>query len=118
MAVIKNKTGSVTPGGLWHPKQNGVWESAVFTVPHDTTQDKVDFHAHKYMQRAGEAWEHQGFTVLKLTKPAPDKVPMGVDPDRKRYVMWGFLRRKPQEITVEVPDAAVPTLTRQGMNLI
>ena len=118
MVVLNNNTGTVTPGGLWHPNQKGVWESAKYTVPVNTPEDKIDFHADKYVQRAGEAYEKRGFQVLQMEKPRPDKMPIGVEPDRKSYVIWIYVRRKPQQVTINVPDASVPTLLRQGMKLI
>lgn len=97
--------------------RNGTWERASYTVPLDTPEDKVKYSASKYMTRFGDNLEAQGFKVLIMSKPEIDKSRIPTDPDRKRYVLWAWVRRNPATFKIDVPDIAVPSMLEKGMKL-
>ena len=97
--------------------QNGVWERASFTVPDSVSEERVQFHADKYQRKFGDHLEGVGFTVVAMTEPEIDTGSLPVDPDRRRYIIWAWVRRRPIIAHMEVEDEAVPTLLKLGMSL-
>jgi len=90
----------------------GFWERATFTVPVTTSDERVKLVEAKYMRRAGEVFEKEGFTVIKMLKPqATLRRPVS---GRRRYDIFAFLRRTPVEIVSTVPDEIVPELLKSG----
>ena len=94
---------------------NGVWERATFTVPSDVSDERVQESARKYRSKAASAWEAQGFTIMEMLGPNVAESMPGDPPDRKRYSIFGFLRRRPVELTFDVPDVAVVALAEKGL---
>jgi hypothetical protein len=97
--------------------QGGSWERASFTVPTGTSEERVQsVLADRKMSIFGDVLERQDFKVLMMAKP--ERVESrSLEPDRTRYVIWAFCRRRPVEHNLWVPDAAVPAMERQGMEL-
>ena len=95
----------------------GFWERATFTVPADTPDERVQFHADKYIAKAAKVFEAQGCTVLEVTKPIVSLGHLVTDDDRRRYDIFFWCRRKPIEYTFEIPDKAVPEMQRLGMKI-
>ena len=94
-----------------------VWQRASFTVPLSTPDAKVLDAASKYQLKFGKHLEGNGYTVLDMTTPVAveDKVP--IDPDRKKYVIFARVKRRPQETSLWVPDNAVNEMRSLGMRL-
>ena len=100
-------------------EQNGCWQTAVFTVPAEVSDDRVQFSASKYKQRFGDTLEAQGWTVLAMNEPVLDtrKRVGGTAPDRRPYMVSAWCRRAPQQIKVDIPDHAVPDMKNMGLAL-
>lgn len=96
---------------------NGFWERRVFTVPTDTPEERVELVADRYMQRAGDSLEREGFRVIYMQKPHLDRCPYLEDEDRKRYVIMAWVRRRPVEITMDIPEVMIPSALASGMQL-
>lgn len=97
------------------------WEKAVFSVPGDVTEEEVAFAAPKYRNKFGDHLETQGFEVLGMDGPTRDGSVLGVGitaPDRRRYVIWAKVRRRPVEVKVNIPDEDVPIYQEAGFKLI
>ncbi len=106
---------------LWTPGQTHIWKSATFTVPDTVAEDRVQFAADKYQRKAGAAWEKQGFQVLQMGLPELDRgvVAEGTtEPNRRAYIIWGKVRRRPVTERIEVPDKDVPILQKIGFKLL
>lgn len=105
----------------------GFWRRATFSVPADVTEERVQLLAHRYIQRAAETWQMDGLTVLHVGQPVALKVPEGesweeswrgmerVEPDRRKYVMFGYVSQRPQERMFGVSDALVPEMVTLGL---
>jgi hypothetical protein len=89
----------------------------MFTVPLGTPEDRVQFAADKYMGRFGDALESQGFTVMVMTKPERARLLDLTEHGRTRYLLFAWVKRRPVEHHLWVPDSAVPILEKQGMKL-
>jgi hypothetical protein len=103
--------------GLWTPKQTHTWERAAFTVPDDVSEERVQDSAHKYRLRFGNALELQGYEVLAMGMPERDETVLArgtTDPDRRRYVIWAKVRRRPVEVKVDVPDEDIALYEKAG----
>lgn len=97
-----------------------MYETAVFTVPSSVPDERVQFVSNKYMVRAGHQLENQGFQVLSMTRPVADKRPHikhSTPPDRRAYIMYAAVRRRPETIHIDVPDNAVKEMQATGMKL-
>ena len=82
-----------------------VLERGVFTVPIDTTEERVQAVADRYMQRFGDALEQKGFVVKHMTRPTLDHRPVPpVEPDRKRYTMLAHCTRRPRPFKFTIPN--------------
>lgn len=100
-----------------------VWESGTFTVPMRVGERVIDEEAvqavaDKYMARFGDVLEKRGYTVLRMLRPSLDKQQIGVDPDRRRYVIWAWVKRRPVLLRFNIPDDAVPEMLKAGFALI
>jgi hypothetical protein len=108
---------------LWYPGQSHIWKRGGFTVPRETTEQAVQDAAPNYRKKYGEFLESQeggGFVVLGFDGPHLDEgvVARGVtDPDRRRYVLWAQVRRRPVTIVVDAPDADIPIYQNAGFRL-
>ena len=106
---------------LWTPRQNFVWDKASFTVPITFSEERVQDSGDKYrFKYAKELWR-QGFEILGMEGPYEDRSVVAVgmtDPDRRKYVIRAKVRRAPQEVRVEVPDADVSTYQQAGYKLV
>ena len=99
-------------------RRNGcVWERGTFTVPDWASEERVRLVAYKYKKRYGDALEAQGYRVLSMSEPEIDPLRFGVDPDRRKYVMWAACVRRPVDFRIEVPDEVVPELLKAGLQL-
>ena len=106
---------------IWTPRQRFVWEKASFTVPADVTEERVQFVADKYRRKFGKVLEEHGFEVLGMEMPheGHDVVSVGItEPNRRRYIIWAKVRRRPVEIRVDVPDRQVAAFQRSGFSLV
>ncbi|KKM68982.1 hypothetical protein LCGC14_1455460 [marine sediment metagenome] len=92
----------------------GFWERATFTVPKDVSDERVQSYADKYTAKGGKAFEAQGFTVLKVTTPRVSLSHLVTEADRRRYDIYFFLKRKPVEVRVEVPEILHPHMLAKG----
>ena len=97
--------------------EGGFWERATFTVPADTPDERVQFHADKYTAKAAKVFEAQGCTVLEVTKPIVSLGHLVTDADRRRYDIFFWLRRKPVTLEFEIDEKAIPEMQRLGMKL-
>ncbi len=97
--------------------EGGFWERATFTVPIDTPDERVQFHADKYIRKAAEVYEAQGCTVLKHTKPIVSKGHLPTDDDRRRYDIFFYLRRRPITYDLQIPEAIIPEIQSKGWKL-
>ena len=103
--------------------ESSIWRRGSFTVPVSTSDERVQLVSTKYMVRFGNSLEAQGYRVLKMTNP---KVDDGVSAwaflgpsnlDRKQYVMWALVTRRPVEWTIDVPDEQVHEMEKFGFRL-
>ena len=89
-----------------------MWETATFTVPIDISEERVKDKVPQYIKRWMEVREKGGWKLLHriLFNPIPR-----IEEDRKRYFLYGYIDRKPETRTIEVPDneALISTLTRK-----
>ncbi len=94
----------------------GFWERATFTVPKDVSDERVQSYADEYTRRGGEAFENQGYTVLKVTPPRVSLSHLITEADRRRYDIYFFLRRTPTMLGVQVPEALHPQMLKMGFS--
>ena len=94
--------------------QGYAWERAVFTVPADVTEERVQFSAYKYRNKFGDYLEGIGFEVLSMTEPEVDKQ-TGVEPDRRRYTIWAQVKRRPVVQDIWVPDSRAAEFQKMGL---
>ena len=97
-----------------------VWERASFTVPSDVPDERVveGSVADRYMRKFGAHLEAQGFRVLMMVRPerVNSQILMNT-PDRKRFVIWAQVSRRPQELHFEIPDHLVEAAKKAGLRL-
>ena len=104
----------------WRPGQDSVLEKCSFTVPDTVSEERVQDAGPKYRNKFGKSLEYQGWTVLRLDGPNLDAgmVARGItDPDRRRYVIWAEVKRRPSRYTLEVPDEDVAIYAKAGFSL-
>jgi len=97
-----------------------VWEKSTFTVPASVPDERVQSCADRYQTKFGAYLKAKGFTVLSMGKPEVDKGLLAfamTDPDRRAYVIYAQVRRRPQTIIVDVPDGDVPLFLKLGYAL-
>lgn len=70
------------------------------------------------MRRFGDHLEAQDFKVKAMSTPEEYRGKIPVDEDRKRYVIWAYISRRPVVHTIDIPDMSVPAMQRLGMNLV
>jgi hypothetical protein len=102
---------------LWYPGQPFTRETGSFTVPASVSEERVELAYDRYRKKFGEAMERQGFEVLDIKGPKVDKsfVANGTtDPDRRKYVLHGRVRRRPITFTIDVPDEDVAIYEKAG----
>lgn len=92
----------------------GFWDRATFTVPSDVSDERVQFSADKYTRRAGNVFEAQGYTILKVTPPRVSFGHLVTEEDRRRYDIYFFLTKIPETVKVEVPDILAPQMLAMG----
>lgn len=105
---------------LWTPVQRHIWDRASFTVPADVPDERVKQAGDRYRMKYGKALEVQGFDVLGMGWPEEDRSVLArgtTDPDRRRYIIWAKIRRRPVEVHVDVPDEDVPIYQKAGYRL-
>lgn len=98
------------------------WKRGSFTVPSTVSDERVQLVADRYIRRFGEALEAEGFKVLLMKEPVEDT---GIAAyafldgayDRKQYVMWALVSKRPFEMTVDVPDKEVHMMEQYGFRL-
>lgn len=102
------------------------WQRCVFTVPEmvfgrPITEQDVQDRAPAYRNKAGTVMERMGYQVLGLDGPHLDAgLPARAvnDPDRRQYVIWANVHRRPPEhYEVDVPDELVPVFQANGLTL-
>lgn len=123
---IDPRTGNVprdprrTPSSRWYPGQEYTWEHAVFTVPIETSEERMHMAAAGYRNKYGRSLEAEGWEVLGLDGPHVDTDIWAVGtcpPDRRPYVIYAKVRRRPETVTVDVPDEDVPLYEAAGYKL-
>ena len=105
---------------VWTPAQTWVWEKASYTVPNTVSEERVRDTAWRYKRKWGKSLEFQGWMVLEIGEPELDRsvVAFGLcDPDRRRYVIYAKVTRRPQTITLDVPDADIAIYQKAGWKL-
>lgn len=105
---------------LWTPKQRYIWQKATFTVPEGVSEERVQFYGDRYIRKFGAVLEADGFEVLEMKQPIVDHSLVAAnitDPNRRPYVIWARIRRRPRTETFDMPDAAVPDLLKAGLKL-
>ena len=98
-----------------------IWQRGTFTVPDSVSDERVQESAAKYRNKFGTFLEIEGFTVLGIEGPTIDRgfVNRAVnDPDRRSYVLWGKVTRKPVRWKFEVPDEDVALYQKAGFRLV
>ena len=106
---------------VWTPDQAFVWEKASYTVPGEVSEERVQATGERYRRKLGKLLEWQGWTVLGFDGPIWDRsiISYGLtDPDRRRYVLYAKVTRRPQTITVDVPDEDVAIYQKAGFKLV
>jgi len=98
-------------------ERGGFWERATFTVPADIPDERVQFHADKYAAKAAKVFEAQGSTVLSCTKPFVSLGHLVTDGDRRRYDIFFWCRRKPENVKLSVPVELIPEFQEKGWEL-
>ena len=93
-------------------------EWATFDVPIDTAEDRIHIYGDRCMRWFGEHLEKQGFQVKLMSTPQKYDGQQPVDPDRKRYIIWANVTRRPVVHTIDVPDMSIPAMQRLGMKLV
>lgn len=100
--------------------EGAVWERASFTVP-STVPDQTVLDgpvAERYIRRFGAHLEKQGFEVLTMVRPEAVRSQVLMDtPDRKRFVMWAKVRRRPVTIHFDIPDHLIEAAQQVGFKL-
>ena len=99
-------------------ERGGFWERATFTVPIEVSDERVQNRADKYTAKAAKVFEAQGCTILNFTKPVVSLGHLVTDPDRRRYDIFFWLRRKPITYKFRIDEKAIPEMQRLGMKLI
>ena len=105
---------------LYTPRQNFVWEKATFTVPDTVSEERVQDAGKKYRYKFAKWLWAQSFEILGMDGPNEDTsvVAIGMaDEDRRPYVIRAKVRRRPQEVHVDVPDADVSLYREAGWEL-
>lgn len=97
----------------------GFWKRASFTVPIETSEERVQLLAYQYQKKAVEFWQaREGLIVMRVYAPELDTMPLPVDKDRKRYVIYAWCRLpRPVEFKIDVPDSVVPEMEKSGFRL-
>jgi hypothetical protein len=109
---------------LWFPGQTHIWRRGSFTVPIETTEEQVQDASDKYKKRMGEHLESKAggsYRVLGFDGPMEDKSILTeamTPPDRRAYVLWAKVRRRPVTLKVDVPDHMVPEFQAKGYKLV
>lgn len=104
-------------------EDGGVWQTAHFDVPSDTSHERVLFEAEKYRSKFGNQLELIGFTVLRMSNPLKveqnARTPgiLRCPPDRIRYRLVSWCTRRPVEITYDLPDNQVEAALKAGAKL-
>ena len=107
--------------GLWTPSQTHVWRSGTYTVPAEVSEERVRFTADKFKLKFGKSLELQGFEVLEMGEPERDITVFGVgitEPNRRKYIIWARIRRRPATQVIDVPDEDVPLYQDAGYTLV
>jgi hypothetical protein len=120
VSVVRSMGSNFITNRNWVDKslQRGyVDERASFTVPASTPEERVMAAAGKYQNNFGKYLEAKGFTVLHMTPPLLANDVIEPEPDRKKYFIYARAKRRPQEISIMVPDDAVNDMMNLGMKL-
>lgn len=99
--------------------EDGLWRSATFTVPEEVGEDRVRFAADRYQRKFGNQLEAEGFDVRLMAEPEVDKRRSTTltPEDRRAYVIWAWVKRRPVDFHVEIPDDYVPAMEDVGLRL-
>ncbi|NIR13677.1 MAG: hypothetical protein GWN86_06905 [Desulfobacterales bacterium] len=87
-------------------------------MPKSTTNEQIDFHADKYQRKFGNHLEAQGYNVLAMGMPEENpKAFPSLPEDRRGFIIWARVSRRPQEIHIDIPDNAVEEVEKLGLKL-
>lgn len=101
------------------------WQKIRFSVPewvgqHPVTEADVQDKVPHFRNKAGAFLEREGYRVLYIEGAVVDNGAIaraGTDPDRRAYVMWARVERRPIEYHMDIPDEDVETALAGGMKL-
>ena len=96
---------------------HGVWKRASFTVPTETTDERIQFVKDRYMGFWGSILEQDGWTVMAMRNPHQVRRYQIDAPDRKRYAIWAWCKRRPITYTIDMPDEWVTEAEKFGFRL-
>lgn len=105
---------------MWTLEQMFVWQKASYTVPGAVSEERVQATGDKYRRKFGKSLESEGWRVLGMEGPTLDRSVLAyglTDPDRRRYIIYAKVTRRPETITVDVPDEDVPLYEKAGFKL-
>ena len=83
------------------------------------SKERVEFHFEDYRLKFGKSLEREGWEVLYVGQPFQNVFNLiPTDPDRPRYEIKAWCRRRPVEFTWDIPDKAVPAMQKLGLKLM
>jgi hypothetical protein len=98
-----------------------IWEKVVFTVPDTVSDERVHENDGYYRNQGGRIMEERyKYTVLAVDGPHEDRglvARQTTDPDRRRYVVWYKVTKRPEPFTIDVDDRFVPAYLNAGLHL-
>ncbi|KKM85253.1 hypothetical protein LCGC14_1290860 [marine sediment metagenome] len=92
-----------------------VWSKGYYDVPDSWTEEMAQAVSPKYTKRFGEHLEREGFTILCFLKPVVAGAMehnVFCEPDKRRYSIFAQVTRQPKELHFEIPDYAVPEMSK------
>ena len=100
-------------------KDGGFWERGTFTVPIATTEERVQLLAYKYIRKFGDFLEEKkGYRVHKVVGPVLDDGLFPIPADRRKYVLFAFVSKRPIIPIFDIPDQYVPEMQKAGLRLL
>lgn len=97
------------------PGANGhLWEKGLFTAPADIPVDKVLAKGDVYRLWYGKQLEKQGWSIVEMRGPFEYTGGMKCDPDRKQYIIYAHVKRRPRLVVETIHDSNVAWAQAQG----
>lgn len=98
-----------------------VWEKSGFTVPANVPNERVQFKGEHFRRKFGDYLVAKGFTVIKMEGPVEDHGLLATGttaPDRRAYVIYAKVTRRPIVVRVDVLDEDVPIYQQSDFRLV